>query len=480
MKYFAIFLILVGLAGTAFAQNSDDDPDKLWLPACPVGTGIKCNQSSLFPNAISAPFSQSNSVAIGTIIQKENAGEKSIVYSVNVDFYLKNYQPFDLLTATLNNTPELQTFPDVLYYNSPVFNEGDLVFIYLTKNDGHYEILPESFALDKHEARGPPPTILLTKSPSEDVFTQGEKIIVSGEVRKMELVKAAREGKQLDVKLILHKPYDENDVVFSGLIDVDADGSYSYSLDTSNIPPGEHELVVNYGPQSTGGTIIINFNSKYWTPLKQFKSGIPIDEIQCKESLILVTKNNGSPACVKEKTIPKLIEREWTMDDVKLPQCTSDRTACFNHDANLCDPSGWECGSKNIFDEVIEPPPKFIKIVGTTRDQICNVITNDCDYEYFIGTFQSGMIYGNYGINGVSIFIKIEHDELCYGFEPNQYTCEKWLGDNSDFKIPSKYELPEEPRTEPEQETTDYLPATNSINKWPGAPIYKEQKENKK
>ena len=69
---------------------------------------------------------------------------------------------------------------------------------------------------------------------------------------------------------------------------------------------------------------------------------------------------------------------EQCTGDGELPPCTSDRTACFNQDANLCDPSGWECGdTENIFDEPIE-----------------------------------------------------------------------------------------------------YLPATNSINKWPGAPIYKEQKEN--
>ncbi|MEX0862334.1 hypothetical protein [Nitrosopumilus sp.] len=40
---------------------------------------------------------------------------------------------------------------------------------------------------------------------------------------------------------------------------------------------------------------------------------------------------------------------------LSLLPCTSDRTACFNHDANLCDPTGWECGSnEGIFEEIIE------------------------------------------------------------------------------------------------------------------------------
>ncbi len=47
------------------------------------------------------------------------------------------------------------------------------------------------------------------------------------------------------------------------------------------------------------------------SPLKQFKSGIPIDEIQCRESLILVTKHDGSPACVKPMTKQYLIDRDW-------------------------------------------------------------------------------------------------------------------------------------------------------------------------
>ena len=38
-----------------------------------------------------------------------------------------------------------------------------------------------------------------------------------------------------------------------------------------------------------------------------------------------------------------------------LPPCTSDRTACFNRDVNLCDPKGWDCGDTDeIFTEIIK------------------------------------------------------------------------------------------------------------------------------
>ena len=314
---FVLFAAAFAIPGTSFAQNMGDGAGKLRLSACQIGTSTDCDQSGLFHDAVAAPFSQSDTVAIGTVIQKDSMGENSITYSISVDFYLKNYQPFDLLTAILNDIPpEPQKFHEVWYYNSPVFNEGDLVFVYLAKNDGSYELLPESFSLDKQERnRGPPPTIHLTESPPEGTFLQGEKILVSGDVRKMELVKAVKNGERLDVELTLHRPYDESDVFFSDLINIDAYGHYSYHLDTSNIPPGEYHLKVKYGPSSSSTDIAIDFNSKYWSPLKQFKSGVPDNEIQCRESLIPVVRHGGSPACVKPETKERLVQRDWVKNE---------------------------------------------------------------------------------------------------------------------------------------------------------------------
>jgi hypothetical protein len=51
---------------------------------------------------------------------------------------------------------------------------------------------------------------------------------------------------------------------------------------------------------------------KLLSPLKQFESGVLVDEISCKEDLVLITKaRNGNPACVKPETKIKLIERGW-------------------------------------------------------------------------------------------------------------------------------------------------------------------------
>jgi hypothetical protein len=51
---------------------------------------------------------------------------------------------------------------------------------------------------------------------------------------------------------------------------------------------------------------------KLESPLKQFKSGIPINDVKCNQGLKLIFKSeDSSPACVKPDTAQKLIERGW-------------------------------------------------------------------------------------------------------------------------------------------------------------------------
>ena len=58
----------------------------------------------------------------------------------------------------------------------------------------------------------------------------------------------------------------------------------------------------------SGITVVDKINS----PLKQFKAGIPIYELQCKQDLIIIKKtSDGSPACVKLGTAEKLLQRGW-------------------------------------------------------------------------------------------------------------------------------------------------------------------------
>lgn len=52
-------------------------------------------------------------------------------------------------------------------------------------------------------------------------------------------------------------------------------------------------------------------DSAMLSPLKQFKLGISIEEVQCRESRVLLINHNELPACVKPVTKQHLIERGW-------------------------------------------------------------------------------------------------------------------------------------------------------------------------
>ena len=47
----------------------------------------------------------------------------------------------------------------------------------------------------------------------------------------------------------------------------------------------------------------------YDSPLQQTKLGIPVNEIICQNNMVQTVKRDGTPACVKESSVEKLVER---------------------------------------------------------------------------------------------------------------------------------------------------------------------------
>ncbi len=76
-----------------------------------------------------------------------------------------------------------------------------------------------------------------------------------------------------------------------------------YPLSTTPIKPSDYVMTF----------LVSKINeTKIDAPLKQFKTGIPINDIQCKADLVLVIKSsNSNPACVKSNTAEKLLSRGW-------------------------------------------------------------------------------------------------------------------------------------------------------------------------
>lgn len=64
--------------------------------------------------------------------------------------------------------------------------------------------------------------------------------------------------------------------------------------------------------KSGGYHFLVSVNLEELPPLKQVKSGVPIDEIECKDGLVQgFKKSDNSPVCVTLQTKSKLMERGW-------------------------------------------------------------------------------------------------------------------------------------------------------------------------
>lgn len=98
--------------------------------------------------------------------------------------------------------------------------------------------------------------------------------------------------------------------------------------DNSPVPEPQQDRPIyeNCGPGTTrqDGICVVtkddqNTESSKWgtyqditSPLKQIQSGVPINEIQCKDGLVQVfKKTDNSPACVSFETKAKLMQRGW-------------------------------------------------------------------------------------------------------------------------------------------------------------------------
>jgi len=96
------------------------------------------------------------------------------------------------------------------------------------------------------------------------------------------------------------------------------DGSYTFPFQNKGDLgiPGTYSWEITFENGGMGGEFVVVADQKRWTPFKQFNSGIPFDEIQCKDSLVLIQKYDGSPACVTYQTGNNLVKRGWaTCDD---------------------------------------------------------------------------------------------------------------------------------------------------------------------
>jgi hypothetical protein len=338
MKYFIIFLILIGFAGIAFAMPPFDSQET---------------------------FDFSNTIAVGKVIYVNSTFSPTHnLYQIQVEKFFKNPQDSKIILAAGQNIASPRS-------GNQVFNIGDSGLFFLTNSTVGYDaysgilgvhptsklVEPEWGACNifKNDipqehwvfgGTGPTPKIHQENNTDIEKLIIGKQVTVTYDVFNHSLnAKNATFG-------IMIKNLDEPE---SSYVYSETNDSYlleacvPYKTLTWAFTPSRSghyavEFYDNSGSHITMGFTVeqslpfctsdrtacfdqdgykcdprgwecenpIDIFSKVITsPLKQFKSGIPIEEIKCKKELNLIQKIDYSPTCVKFESLDKLIERGW-------------------------------------------------------------------------------------------------------------------------------------------------------------------------
>lgn len=352
MKYFVIFLIIIGFAGLFPLVNHAYG---LWIPESP-DTLLEQSQTVFVGNITSVNVLEFEKSSIYST--EENGVEKQIIenytlsldqYTVSVEEFLKNPQNSSTMIV-------LQPTTSIPGRVVPIggFTVGDRVLFYLEKINKENTYSPESFKIPKQcDAKSAlfNPRITLGNGfrimqdgiQRDDNFTAGIPMQFVYDIDTRTL-----EGKGYDFVVGIVKRLIDNSVepVLKEKIHVKSNPCEWIASATWEITPtaGKHIMAIQISEEDgDGGSSSIQFFVKENisienklpaqelldkarntiepakqvieykpSPLLQHKQGIPNDEIVCYNNLQpIIKKYNNIPACVKYDSIYKLVNRGW-------------------------------------------------------------------------------------------------------------------------------------------------------------------------
>lgn len=328
MKYFLMISIAISLVVLFGASTANG----LWIARS--SQDLLENSQTIFVGNITGVkiITLEKSLTYGT---EENEVPKTVVenytlnvdqYTVNVEEFLKGPQNFDGVTV---RQPIIPTGPGYLG-TIDGYKIGDRVLFYLDKIDGENTYSPESFLIPK-PCMGK--DVLEQKRPEfggDFIMTQNGAEISYDNITANKPIHFLYEkdmgtlsGKNFDVSVeISRNEKNHAKAVFSKEIHSEsrpcewiatAEWEFTPQLGAYNIDINTKHDDGNIEHSSTLFSIKPDIlSSNYISPLQQFKSGIQIERIQCNEGLLVAIKpSNNSPACVKESTLEKLMQRGW-------------------------------------------------------------------------------------------------------------------------------------------------------------------------
>ena len=98
-------------------------------------------------------------------------------------------------------------------------------------------------------------------------------------------------------------------IFYHELQEINSDNNTVTFQESLGFEPGNKCITFYENPINIESTIE-EFLTENISPLKQYKSGIPVNEIQCNSGLQKMLKHDGSPVCVTPRTAEKLTNKE--------------------------------------------------------------------------------------------------------------------------------------------------------------------------
>ena len=273
-------------------------------------------------------YKQSDMVFYGQVISKQTE-QNSDYYQIKVITYYKNPQTSDSITVAEHK-------PEGGHVSYPQFEVGDRAIFYITKLDGINTISPYSQkaggACDVHSFLGPeyfgspdvyrggyasnPRLLDVNGNAIEGMILTNQEVVLSYD----DIWNNYPQERAIPVKISIQNEDNGHNVLnMTQNLQVQAcdfAGNLKWNFVPTEIGNYVAKIDVDNKTKMTYGFSVVSdatSNSKIIpSPLKQFKSGILPNNIQCKTGLALIFKTKDmSPVCVKSNTETKLVERGW-------------------------------------------------------------------------------------------------------------------------------------------------------------------------
>ena len=341
MKYFVIFLVLISFTGITLASEySGETPLYLfdYLEGKPIAYIVEYNIDGYLRNAVvdfdsnMIIFEIKNNGTLTVEIPKTHFLPNDYFPTLLIDktdkdpreFLIKDEECFKEYRFSVNQSTMIELIMDKSQNDSSVVNENILVscqnkmdseitdtfdFNTIFEDSLEYIIIDGKQYLSKTIKSS-----LVSLTHNETIFELSE-IKFHFYDKREDIPRVPGMGIMgLRTPVLFEFPDGATKEMFIKIIPTPQDMSNEqYAAIETYARPNWPEIGIVAGLTSSNQITKLLVFEKNISPYVQLQQGIEPENISCKVDLGLIQKYDGAPSCVKEQSIPKLIERGWAL-----------------------------------------------------------------------------------------------------------------------------------------------------------------------